>query len=104
VFFHASANQKYRSQHIKNIVDQEGKRCSNQEEIEGAFVHYFQTLFMAGTSLKVEANTRFVQRKVTQVMNSRLLADFTLEEISTALNQMAALKAPSPDGFTASFF
>jgi hypothetical protein len=37
-------------------------------------------------------------------MNNRLLAEFTIEDISTALSQMAALKAPGPDGFTASFY
>jgi hypothetical protein len=102
-FFHTSASQKHRSYHIENILDLEGKQCSTQEEIEEAFVNYFQTLFKAGVNLEVESSTRFVQRKVTPTMNNRLLAEFTMEDISIALNQIAALKA-GPDGFTASFF
>lgn len=103
-FFHASASQKNRSHHIENILDQEGRLCSTQEEIEKAFVNYFQGLFRAGVNLEVEHSTRFVQRKVTPAVNDRLLAEFTKEDISSALNQMAALKAPGPDGFTASFY
>jgi hypothetical protein len=103
-FFHASASQKNRSHHIENILDQEGRLCSTQEEIEKAFVNYFQGLFRAGVNLEVEYSTKFVQRKVTPAMNDRLLAEFTMEDISSALNQMAALKAPGPDGFIASFY
>jgi len=52
----------------------------------------------------VEASTRDVQRRVTQAMNNRLLAEFTMEDINTALNQMAALKALGPNGFAAGFY
>jgi hypothetical protein len=102
-FFIASANQKNRSSHIEQILDQDGRLCSEQREIEGAFVSYFRTLFMAGENLEVEASTGAVQRRVTHAMNNRLLAEFAMEDISTALNQMAAFKASGPDGFTASF-
>jgi len=54
--------------------------------------------------LEVEASTGAVQRRVTQAMNNRLLAEFTMEDISTALNQMAALKASGPNGFAAGFY
>lgn len=37
-------------------------------------------------------------------MNAALVEDFTAEEISAALNQMASLKAPGPDGLDACFF
>lgn len=37
-------------------------------------------------------------------MNQRLLSEFTMEEVSQALNQMAPNKASGPDGFSADFF
>jgi hypothetical protein len=37
-------------------------------------------------------------------MNRHLLAEFTMEDIIVALQQMALLKAPGPDGFSASFY
>ena len=35
---------------------------------------------------------------VTNEMNEKLEADFTLEEVEAALKQMAPLKAPGPNG------
>jgi len=42
-----------------------------------------------------------LEKKGTPQMNARLLAAFNVEEITQALNQMAPLKAPGPDGFSA---
>jgi hypothetical protein len=103
-YFHASASQKHRRNVVERIIDQHGRHCSTQGSVEEAFVDYFQSLFTAGRNLDVEASTRFVECKVTGAMNSKLLADFTVDDISTALNQMAALKALGPDGFSAGFF
>jgi hypothetical protein len=44
-----------------------------------------------------------LERKVTDSMNEKLLADFTVEEISLALQQMPPLKAPRPDDSSACF-
>jgi hypothetical protein len=45
-----------------------------------------------------------VQKKVTDEMNSRLLAEPTVEEITTTMQGMSHLKAPGPDGFSACFY
>jgi hypothetical protein len=42
--------------------------------------------------------------RISAGMNEQLLQDFTKEEVCYALNQMAPLKAPGPDGFSADFF
>jgi hypothetical protein len=72
--------------------------------IEGAFINFFTALFMAGENLEMEPSIAAVQRRVTQEMNAELMADFTEKDIGTALQQMAALKAPGLDGFNASFY
>ena len=44
------------------------------------------------------------QRVVSEEMNSDLIADFSKTEVEIALNQMAPLKAPSPDVIPPIFF
>jgi hypothetical protein len=67
-FFHARENQKNSRHRIDNILDQEGRQCSSQEEIEGTFINYFQSLFKVGDNLEVDTSTSAIQRKVTQAM------------------------------------
>jgi hypothetical protein len=101
---HAYANQKHNRSRMKQIKDKKGRMCSSKEEIEEAFVDYFSDLFKAGESLEVEACVEVLERKVTAAINQKLLAEFTIEEITTALNQMSPLKAPEPNGFPACFY
>jgi hypothetical protein len=95
-FFHACANQKSRSKQISKIVDKDGRICSTQSEIEGAFNMFFQDLFTVGNNLDVDQSLVALERKVTPQMNEKLVAELNVEEISQALNQMAPLKAPGP--------
>jgi hypothetical protein len=97
-YFHACATQKRR----RNTV--EGRLCSTPESIEGAFVNYYSKLFTSAKPRNVEACTSAIVGKVTTEMNNCLTADFTMIEIKQALDQMAPLKAPGPDGFTAKFY
>jgi len=103
-FFHACVNQKHNQSRMKQIKDKEGRMWSSKEEIEEAFVDYFSNLFKSEESLEVEACVEVLERKVTVAMNQKLLAEFTIEEITAALNQMSPLKAPGLDGFPACFY
>jgi hypothetical protein len=49
-FFHAWADHRRRINHIKAIVDEEGRRWNNKKEIPQVFIAYYQQLFTsAGT-------------------------------------------------------
>lgn len=54
--------------------------------------------------MAVDECTEAIECRVTPAMNQQFLAEITMEDVSTALNQMGALKAPGPDGYSASFF
>jgi len=86
------------------IKDKDGRWCYSQEDIEAAFIGYFSKLFMAGKDMDIEDCLAAIDRKVTLEMNQTLMAEFTVEEISSAMNQMPPLKAPGPDGFSACFY
>ena len=47
---------------------------------------------------------QFLERRVSQEMNNKLLQEFTAKEVFSALQQMGPLKSPSPDGLPACFF
>lgn len=103
-FFHMCANQKNRRSQIMSIIDMHGIQCTTQATIEAAFTEYFASLFTAGENLEIADSVAALDTKVSSKMNQRLVADFIVEEISAALNQMPALKAPGPDGFLACFY
>jgi hypothetical protein len=94
--FHACANQRNQHNLITQIMDGQGHSCSSWVDIEQAFIPYFQDLFTSSRPQNIELCTQAIQSSVTPVMNQRLVA-----EITKALHQMAPLKAPGPDGFTA---
>jgi hypothetical protein len=103
-FFRACASQRSRSNKISKIEDKDGILCTTQEAIEEAFVNYFQEIFQAGDHLNVGACTCHIEYKVTPQMNQGLLEEFTVDDVSKALQQIAPLKAPGPDGFPAYFY
>jgi len=103
-FFHASAKQKNRRSTMKQIRNKEGQICSTKEDIEGDLLSYFSELFTKGENLEVTACVEVLEGKVTLEMNKQLLSEFTIEEISAALQQMSPLKAPGPDGYSACFY
>jgi len=56
------------------------------------------------SGLDLENCLSAINCKVTLVMNTKLIADPTKDEIYTALQQMAPVKAPSPDGYSVCFY
>jgi hypothetical protein len=103
-YFHACASQKNRRKHIVEIMDMGGRLCCSKEDIENAFICYYDDLFTAGTDLELENCLSAIDCKVTPAMNTKLMAEPTEEEIYTALQQMAPMKAPGPDGYSVCFF
>lgn len=78
--------------------------CASQEEVETAFIDYYQMLFTSSLTPNDVDCTYAIKKKVTPNMAQGLLAEFTKEEIHKALHQMAPLKALRPDGYTSDFY
>jgi hypothetical protein len=103
-YFHACGSQKIRKNLVKEIADLNGMKWTSQKDIEWAFIDYFQWLYGAENYKEVDCCTRTIIFKVTRQMKQNLTAFVLMEEIQIALNQLAPLKAPRPDGFPTFFF
>ena len=68
-------------------------------------LNFFKNLFSSTYACQLElAALETVQCLVTEDMNKELLVEFTENEVKEALNQMAPLKAPDPDGMPPLFY
>jgi hypothetical protein len=104
--FHACVTQRRRKNLIQKIQDIQGQVWENEEMVEKAFVEYYTKLFKSENngSSEIEMGLHGMERKVSQEMDENLLKVFLEEEVLVALQQMAPLKAPSPDGLSTGFF
>lgn len=75
-----------------------------QEDIENAFIRYYQNLFTTGGQVEPERCLSGTETRVTTKMNNVLMRDFNCEEITEAIHQMSPQKAPRHDGFSVGFF
>jgi len=69
-------------------MDEFDKVCESQEAIGQAFINYYHNLFTSEVQGCLEEYLFAMQSRITEDMNNRLLREFTMEEISEALNQM----------------
>lgn len=93
-YFHACVNSRIRKNNIERIKDETGKWWNSTEDVGQAFIEYYKNLFAAGREGDLGPCLQSIEPRVSERMNVELMVDFTMEEISAALNQMAPLKAP----------
>jgi hypothetical protein len=103
-FFHAWADHRRRINHIKAIVDEDGRRWSNKKEILQVFIDFYQRLFSSTGTRGLHDCLESLDSRVTPEMNGALLKTFTTLEVDAALGQMHPLKSPGPNGFSACFY
>jgi hypothetical protein len=91
---------------IVKIKDVDEREWGKQEEIDQAFVNFYQNLFTARDTSGVDECSEALEPHVTDEMNSMLmlLRKFTVMEVEAALNQMHLLKSSGPNGFAACFY
>lgn len=102
-FFHAAMNQRHKCNLITNIKDVEGVACSDQMEVEQAFVSYFKNLFCTQRPEGLVGCLSGVERKITSAMNIALPQPCTMKEVSNDLVSMGPFKSSGPDGFCGFF-
>jgi hypothetical protein len=103
-YFHACASQKNRKKYIEKIKDIGGRLCQSNEDIQSAFIQYYDDLFTVGNEIDLEPYLNAMDCKVSLEMNSKLTAGLIVEEIHTALHQTAHMKAPGSNGYSVYFY
>ena len=103
-YFHSHASQRKRKNLIRKLKDSNGHVFEDNESIADCLVQYYQTLFSSTTQQYCSSATYSIQTVITEEMNSKLSSEFTHLEVKQAINQMAPLKAPRPDGMPPLFY
>ena len=103
-FFHSKARKRFRKNLIRGIRDQNGAWLTKQEEIGHMMESYYKEIFST-SNLNIEVDSlEKIPCMVTDEINVDLMKEFTELEVKEALNQMAPLKVPGPDGMPPLFY
>ena len=103
-YFHSRATQRYQRNKINGVRDGRGHWKHDPKEIANEFLKYFAKLFYISNNCQPELALDTIQSLVTDDMNRSLSEEFIKDEVKMALNQMAPLKSPGPDGMPPLFF
>ena len=103
-YFHGVATQRKRRNFINGIKDSEGTWQTDKGVVSGIFVEFFTRLFTQSQPYDLDHDLEGVKRVVTEEMNAELVKPYIMEEIDTAIKQMAPLKAPGPDRMPPLFY
>ncbi|XP_050281711.1 uncharacterized protein LOC126722610 [Quercus robur] len=97
-FFHSKALQRQRRNFIKGIRNSDNVWVEEVGEVADVALSYFENMFKAGDSDRVEECLVAVQHKVDPNMQEISSRDYSVEEIKTVVFQMGSTKAHGPDG------
>jgi hypothetical protein len=103
-FFHSRASHRRRRNSLVVLRLENGELITDLEQIGSQFMDYYQELFIVAPLEEVEAILEGIQPRVTDEMNMKLTCQFTELDVTTAMKQMAPLKAPGPDGMPPVFY
>ena len=103
-FFQSRATKRFRKNLIRGIRDQNGAWLTEHEEIRHVMENYYKELFSTSNPILEADSLEKIPCMVTKEMNKDLMKEFSEIEVKEALNHMAPLKAPGPNGMTPLFY
>ncbi|XP_074304505.1 uncharacterized protein LOC141639239 [Silene latifolia] len=96
-YFHGAIKQRRVNNKVVMIENQNGKMCASSDQIQEAFLHYYQSLLGTSTTTSRVRSTIIKCGKVcTEEQYATMLTHVTNEEIKAAPFR--------PDGYTSKFF
>uniref|UniRef100_A0A2N9I518 Reverse transcriptase domain-containing protein n=1 Tax=Fagus sylvatica TaxID=28930 RepID=A0A2N9I518_FAGSY len=103
-YFHSKASHRRRRNSLAVLRLENGDLITDSEQIGSQFVDYYQELFTVAPLEGVDAILKGIQPRVTNEMNMKLTCQFIELDVTTAMKQMAPLKAPGPNGMPPIFY
>ena len=103
-FFHNRATQRFHKNKISELRNSEGVLVPGDSNVSSMMIGYYSKLFTTSEPSNIEEVVQFTKRVVADEMNIGLIGNFSKEEVTIALKQMAPLKAPGPNGMPPIFF
>ncbi|XP_071683392.1 uncharacterized protein [Lolium perenne] len=103
-FFHRKATWRSKKNKIEKLQQDNGSVIVDKEQMKEMTNQFFKDLYTADPGVQPEAILEDMVPQISEEINEKLCADFSNEEIGTALFQIGPLKAPGRDGFPARFF
>ncbi|KAM6596535.1 hypothetical protein CsatA_007059 [Cannabis sativa] len=106
-YFHNKATGRKKKNAIVEIMTEDGRKLSVEEDIVGEIERYFGTIFSSAspTVQQVENGIANIDTQITPEESAMLETPFTCEDdVLCAVRAIGATKAPGPDGFHAIFF
>jgi 23S rRNA U2552 (ribose-2'-O)-methylase RlmE/FtsJ len=103
-FFHLCASQRRKKNKITRLCKPDGQFTKDVHELGNLATTFYQDLYRSEGVGGMVVVLNIVPSKVTEEMNSKLIAPIEEKEVKEALFQMFPTKAPGPDGFPAHFF
>eukprot|EP00253_Pinus_taeda_P003190 PITA_03190 len=106
-FFHRTTVQRRMHNKIPFILNQEGAKVEEHEQIEEVLLNHFQQVHQEQAVDRQRAIGRItsnIPKLVTEEHNELLMSPIQAQEVDEAMAQLKEGKAPGPDGFTTTFF
>lgn len=104
--FHASLKIQQASANISSIHDKNDNLCSSHDDIQTAFLDYFQDI-LASKDIPDMHMQHFAQPTlptISGVNKEILLKKVTVDDVKNSIFGMKSSSSPGPDGYNAHFF
>ncbi|XP_075674729.1 uncharacterized protein LOC142643891 [Castanea sativa] len=103
-YFHSRATQRNKHNYILGLEDDNGVWVEEDGRMGNLFVNYFSNLFTTSNPTGIDAILEGIIPKVMGEMNLNLTRNFLADEVHSAIQQMARLSAPGPNGMSPVFY
>ncbi|KAL4363826.1 hypothetical protein GQ457_04G030920 [Hibiscus cannabinus] len=103
-FFHKWASFKKKKRIIRGLNDADGQWVTGDSDLNTLADSFFKDLFTSVVPNDGSNVLNLVQPTISTEINNSLLANFSQDEVYTALQSMAPMKASGLDGYPALFY